>query len=75
MTYKLSRTNAASSLQRRLDEINMPPYERLAADAHLARAEAISDLIVAGVRAMQSLAHTIRELFTWPKHRASSSRN
>jgi len=75
MNRKLSRTNAGATLQRRLDEINMPSYERLTAQAHLARAEAISDLIVAGVRAVQSLATTIRELLTWPKHRASSSRN
>ena len=75
MNYKLSRTNAESTLQRRLGEINMPSYERLTAQAHLARAEAISDLIVAGARAVQSLVHGIQGLLTWPKHRAWSSRN
>ena len=49
----------------------MPSYERLAARAHLARAEAIAELIVAAVRKVQSLAHAAKELVAWPKHRAS----
>ena len=71
MNYNLSRTNAGSpDLEARLNEIEMPSYERLVARAHLARAEAISDLIVAAIRGMQSLAHTARSLAQWPTHRA-----
>ena len=56
MNYKLNRANPeAESLAARLDEIRMPAYERLTAQAHLARAELISDWIVAAVRAFQSL--------------------
>ena len=43
-------------LQQRLNEIRMPPYERLVARAHLARAEAIADLIGAAIRAPKALA-------------------
>jgi hypothetical protein len=50
----------------------MPAYERLAAQAHLARAEAISDLIVAAVRAIESAAQNAREWWmAWPARRAS----
>jgi hypothetical protein len=58
-------------LYERIDEIPMPSYERLAAKAHLVRAEAIAELIVAAIRKVQSLAHAARELATWPTHRAS----
>ena len=68
MKHDLSRTNA--DLQARLNEIGLPAYERLAAQAHLARAEAISDFIVAAVRAVQSLVQSARNLATWPTHRA-----
>ena len=72
MNYSLSRTNAGSSLDARLQEINMPAYERLTAQAHLARAEAIADLIVAALHAVQSLAQTAREWWTaWPARPAS----
>jgi hypothetical protein len=37
----------------------MPAYERLAAEAHLASAEAITDLIVAAIRALQWVAKTV----------------
>lgn len=37
----------------------MPAYERLAARAHLASAEAISDLIVAVIRAVKSVAKAL----------------
>lgn len=57
MNYKFKRTNPETdALYARLDEIRMPSYERLSAKAHLARAEAISDLIVAVVRALKSVA-------------------
>jgi hypothetical protein len=71
MNYNLSRTNPPS-LGARLREIHMPAYERLAAQAHLARAEAISDLIVAAVRAIESAAQNAREWWmAWPARRAS----
>jgi hypothetical protein len=47
------------ALSARLEEIRMPASERLAARAHLASAEAISDLIVAAVRALQSVARAL----------------
>ena len=43
-------------LQQRLDEIRMPSYERLLAHAHLARAEAIADVIVRAVNGLKALA-------------------
>ena len=43
-------------LQQRLDEIQMPSYERRVAQAHLARAEAIADLIVGAVNRLKALA-------------------
>ena len=72
MNYNLSRTKASSDLEARLLEIRMPEYERLTAQAHLARAEAIAGLIVAAVRGMQSLAENARSWWTaWPARRAS----
>jgi hypothetical protein len=57
---KLKRANPGEDpLYARLDDIRMPAYERLTARAHLARAEAISDLIVAAVRALKSLAKAV----------------
>ena len=47
-------------LSARLDDIRMPAYERLTASAHLARAEAISDLIVAAIRVLRSAANALR---------------
>jgi hypothetical protein len=53
------KSAAASNLSARLDDIQMPAYERLTARAHLARAEEISDLIVNAIRALQSVAKTL----------------
>ena len=53
-------------------EIRMPAYERLAAQAHLARAEAIADLIVAAIQGGKSLARNARGWWmAWPARRAS----
>ena len=54
MSYK--RTSGRSLLQERLNEIQMPSYQRLVAQAHLARAEAIADLVVAGIQAVKRAA-------------------
>ena len=60
MNYKLKRTNPEKdAVYARLNEIQMPAYERLIAQAHLARAEAISDLIVAVVQAVKSAAKAL----------------
>ena len=67
----LNRTKSESTLEARLREINLPPYERLAAQAHLARAEALSDVIVGTARGIRSLVRAAGNLFAWPKHRAS----
>jgi predicted MarR family transcription regulator len=53
MSYKKTPDDL---LQQRLDEIQMPSYERLVAQAHLARAEAIADLIVGAVNGLKALA-------------------
>jgi hypothetical protein len=53
MSYKRAQ---GSLLQQRLDEIQMPSYERLVAQAHLARAEAIANLIAGGVDGLKALA-------------------
>ena len=72
MNYNLSRTKATSNLEARLREIRMPAYERLTAQAHLARAEAIADLIVAAVRALESATQNARDWWmAWPARRAS----
>ena len=58
MSNELKRAKACD-LSARLDDIRMPAYERLTARAHLARAEEISDLIVAAIRALQSVANAL----------------
>ena len=58
MSNELKRAKA-NDLSARLDEIQMPAYERLTARAHLARAEEISDLIVAAIRALRSVAKAL----------------
>jgi len=58
MSNALKRATA-SDLSARLDDIQMPAYERLAARAHLARAEEISDLIVNAIRALQYVPKTL----------------
>ena len=67
MRNRITGTKSQCKLYDRLDEIPMPAYERLAAKAHLARAEAIADLIATAIRKVRSLAHAARELVTWPK--------
>lgn len=59
MTSNKLRKANEDPLYARLDDIRMPAYERLTARAHLARAEAISDLIVAAVRGLKSLAKAV----------------
>ena len=72
MTNRIRGTNSRSiSLQERLDQIQMPSYQRLTAQAHLARAEAIAELIAAGIHKVGSLAHSAKALVAWPTHRAS----
>lgn len=58
MSDELKRA-PASDLSARLDDIQMPAYERLTARAHLARAEEISDLVVAAIRAIQYVAKAL----------------
>ena len=58
MNEELKRARACD-LSARLDDIQMPAYERLTARAHLARAEEISDLIVAAIRALRSIANAL----------------
>lgn len=65
MSNPLARTRSSDDLLYiRLNEIRMPAYERLAAEAHLASAEAFTDLIVAAIRALQWMAKalTVRRL-------------
>ena len=70
MSNRLPRTRSSNDLlYTRLDQIRMPAYERLAAEAHLASAEAITDLIVASIRALQSVrkalnTRSLRRAFT-----------
>jgi hypothetical protein len=60
LSNPLERTRSSNDLwHTRLNEIRMPAHERLAAEAHLASAEAITDLIVAAIRALQSVAKTL----------------
>jgi hypothetical protein len=53
MSYNRT-VSGRSLLQERLNEIQMPSYERLAAQAHLARAEAIANLIVGGIQVVKT---------------------
>ena len=72
MVTRMSRSNSKPDpLYERLNQIRMPAYKRLAAQAHLARAEAITDMIVAAVRRIQSLVHAARGLVAWPIRKAS----
>lgn len=60
MKTMLNRTNSDRDLLRaRLDEIVMPSYERLTAQAHLERAEVIADLIVAVARKVKALTKAL----------------
>ena len=60
MKVMLNRTNADRELLRtRLDEIVMPSYERLTAQAHLERAEVIADLIIAVARMVKALTQSL----------------
>ena len=54
-----NESRRACDLSARLDQIHMPAYERLTARAHLARAEEISELIVAAIRAVQAMANAL----------------
>ncbi len=61
MNKQISKTNVgADFFSRRLDEIRMTGSERLKAKAHLARAEAVADLIASAcggiVRVFKALA-------------------
>jgi hypothetical protein len=58
MSYN-RKSPGRSLLQERLDEIRMPSYERLVAQAHLARAEVIADLIAAAIHAPKTLAKAV----------------
>ena len=56
MKTKLRGTSPARDpVYAQLDQIRMPAYERLMAEAHLARAEAIADLLAAAARKIKSL--------------------
>lgn len=60
MKTRLNRTNAdLDFLRARLNEIEMPSYERLTAQAHLERAEVLTDLIVAFARKMKALTNAL----------------
>ena len=56
MNEKISKTNAdLEFFNRRLDEVRMSGHERLKAKAHLARAEAIAELLFTLVRGIRRL--------------------
>ena len=60
MSNRLPRTRSSNDLlYTRLNEIRMPAYERRVAEAHLASAEAITDVVVAAIRALQSVAKSL----------------
>lgn len=60
MEKKLNRTNPERDLLRaRLNAISMPSYERLIAQAHLERAEVLTDLIVAVARKVKALTKAL----------------
>lgn len=66
---KTSRKNS-DLVYRRLDEVSMSEYERMQARAHLERAEAIADFILAGGRA---IARLFRRLVVRPLRRVAAS--
>jgi hypothetical protein len=53
MTRKISKTNDMTYLKARLDEVRMSGYDRIRAEAQLARAEAVADAVA--------------DLFAWVK--------
>ena len=60
MSNRVPRTRSSDDLlYTRLNEIRMPAYERLVAEAHLASAEAITDVVVAAIRALQWVPKTL----------------
>jgi hypothetical protein len=66
MNVKISKTNAeAEYFNRRLDEIVLSNHDRLRAKAQFARAEAMADLISAGI---QAVARLFRSATDRPSH-------
>ena len=71
MENKMNRTNPdLDILYSRLNEIRMTPYERLTAEAQLARAEAIAELLVRTAHTVKKLARTlvvrpVQRAFEW----------
>ncbi len=66
----MRRSNEREFMYRRLDEVRMSDFERMQARAHLERAEAIADLIVAGSRAVSRL---FRKLVVRPLRRFAAA--
>lgn len=67
MKPNVNKSNAGlKAIEARLDEIRMPSYERMLAKAHLARAEAVADLIVGVARFVKK---SVAALFLRPIRR------
>jgi len=67
MRYSVSKTNPArAEISALLDRVRMPEYERIRAQAHMERAEAIAVLIERASAAMRSAA---KSLVVRPIHR------
>jgi len=68
MRHTLSRSNPrVAEISALLERVRMPDYERLRAQAHLERAEAIADLIA---RAAAAIRAGTRKLVVRPRNRA-----
>jgi len=71
MKTTLSNSNSdLKAIEARLDEIRMPSYERMLAKAHLARAEAVADLIVGVARFVKK---SVAALFLRPIRRLAAA--
>lgn len=65
-----NRGNATDPVLARLREIQIGEHERLVAEAHLARAEAIAELLA---RASARVRSAIRALFKRPRQRVAEA--
>ncbi len=73
MDSYISKSNAsAPSTLDRLNEVRMGAHDRLMAEAHLARAEAIADLMARG---WQLLVKGLRAIFLRPYARRTAASN
>ncbi|HVP09228.1 MAG TPA: hypothetical protein VMT02_06900 [Burkholderiales bacterium] len=71
MTKKISKSNAEwETIEQRLAEVRLSRFERVKAEAQLARAEAVADALAA---LSASVKRALKHLFERPYHHPNAS--